>query len=321
MATVRELATKRKNILLNMKTEEIEALYNEINKKAIDSLGTVKNNFTFDYDEIIKANEELTETNSILINKYPYIEALGISSRLSLLVDKYEELTTEAKELEYTLVLLAFSSFVEALRTNLTYLKSILNKFYFRYSFRTRNLDSFLLDELGVPEDIVLETLEPYIYYNNNFYSKSIEKDFNYFIEMLVGNIASDIANINPYLNVNIDPSGFKEEGTIKIVEEIIQLQLLATNLIKQYNEVKANPFEKAIDVEATVKAESLNNLVTDSKFKTTVEKEKEFLLIKAPSYNFETFELIVPDIDLKELSKKILKESSEKYKGVVNNG
>ena len=59
MATIKELDRKRKEILLNMKPEEIEVLYKEINKKAIDSLGTVRNNYSYDYEQILKANEEL----------------------------------------------------------------------------------------------------------------------------------------------------------------------------------------------------------------------------------------------------------------------
>lgn len=314
MATIHELDRKRKEILLNMNPEELEALYHEINKKAIDSLGTVENNYTFNPTEIEKANKELEEINRILIKKYPSIEALGVSSRLELLVNKYDSILTEAKELEFNIIVVSFSSLVESLRSKINYLSNVLFKFYFRYSFRTSNFDSFLIDELGVPEDIVLVTLEPYVYYTTSFFSKSLEHDFNFFIKKLVIDIDSTIANVNYYLDFKINPSAFKEEGIIKSAEQCLQLQIMATKLIKTYEEIKLNPFEEAINIDAKSKVETLNKLWTNPSFKITVEEEKERLLRKAPSYNFETFELILPDIDLEEETERILKESVEKY-------
>ena len=320
MATYKELNRKRKEILLNMKPEEIEVLYNEINKKVIDSLGTVRNNYSYDYETIIKANEELEETNRILKTKYPTIEALGSSTRLNLLIEKYEELTTEAKELEFSIIVVTLASMVMSLRNKINYLKSVLYKFYFRYSFRTSNLDNFLIDELGVPEDIVLVTLEPYVYYTTAFFSKSLEKDFNFFIESLVKDIDFNIAKLDNYLAVKIEPSNYTDEAIIKTMEELIQLQIMATTSIKQYEEIKLNPFEEAVNVEAEFKVNTFNKLVTSDEFKTTFEEEKEFLLRRRPSYNFDSFELIVPDIDLKAEAEKSLKESIEKHnKGAVN--
>lgn len=320
MATIKELDRKRKEILLNMKPEEIEVLYKEINKKAIDSLGTVRNNYSYDYEQILKANEELKETNNILIKKYPTIEGLGSTTRLNLLVEKYDELTTEAKELEFSIISVTLASIVLSLRSKINYLKSVLYKFYFRYSFRSSNLDNFLIDELGVPEDMVLVDLEPYVYYTTAFFSKSLEKDFNFFIESLVKDIDSDIAKLDKYLDVKLVPSNYNDEAIIKTMEDIIQLQIMATESIKHYEEIKLNPFEEAVNVEAEFKINTFNKLFTSDEFKTTFEEEKAFLLKRLPSYDFTTFELIVPDIDLKKEAEKSLKETIEKHEKELNN-
>ena len=299
MISYRELNNRRNKILLDMDKEEIIALFTEINKKVIDSIGTSKNGFKWNVEEIDKANKELEELERILSGKYYSIHGLTATTRYNLLIEKYVENTEETKALIYNVHFERFLGLARSLEVNIAYLEKLLTKFYFRYSFRIWNLEELLADELNVPEKIVYEDLEPFIYGNTNFYSKSLEKDFNSFIEDIVVNIESDIAKVNNYLEVKVEPSNFIEEPVIKIMEGIIQLQILTVNLIKRYENIKLNPFEVAIDIEATVKTENYNELLKKAKhdFKEkTVEEEKEFLVAVAPSYNFETFELIVPE-------------------------
>ena len=299
MATIKELDKKRKDILLNMKPEEIVTLFKQINNKVIDSLGTVNNGFKWNVDKMKKANNELNELEKILSEKYVNIHGLTASTRLELLVDKYAESEELTKALVFNVHFERFLGYIKSLEVNIAYLEELLKRYYFKYSFRTDNLEKLLLEELNVPEDIVLDTLEPYIYYNNSFFSKSLEKDFNFFIEVIVENIESDIANVNVYLDTELEPTKFIEEPVIKIVEGIIELKILATSLIKRYRNLLANPFENAINIEAEVKTKIFNNLLKehDSNYKEkSVEEEKEFILTKAPEYNFNTFELIVPE-------------------------
>ena len=44
------------------------------------------------------------------------------------------------------------------------------------------------------------------------------------------------------------------DEAIIKTMEDIIQLQIMATESIKHYEEIKLNPFEEAVNVEAEFK-------------------------------------------------------------------
>ena len=299
MANLRELNRKRKDILLNMDPEEIVTLFKEINKKVIDSLGTSENGFKYNIEEMTKANNELIELEGILSEKYTNIHGLTASTRLELLINKYAESEEEIKALIFNVHFERLFSHVKSLETNISYLEEVLKKYYFRYSFRTWNLENLLLEELNVPEDIVLDTLEPYIYYNTAFFSKSLEKDFNSFVKAIVENIESDIANIKVYLDVELEPSKFIEETVIIIVEGIIQLKILATSLIKRYENLLANPFEEAINIEAEVKNKIFNDLLKEhdsASEEKSIEEEKEIILAKAPSYNFETFELIVPE-------------------------
>ena len=299
MTNLRELDRKRKEILLNMNPEEIVTLFKEINKKVIDSLGTSKNGFKWNVEEMNKANNELIELEKILSERYYNIHGLTASTRLELLVNKYAESNEEIKSLIFNVHFERLLSHVKSLEKNIGYLEGVLNKYYFRYSFRTWNLEKLLLEELKVPEDIVLDTLEPYIYYNSNFFSKSLEKDFNSFVKAIVENIELDIANIKTYLDVELEPSKFIEEDVIIIVEGIIQLKILATSLIKRYGNLIANPFEEAINIEAEVKNKIFNDLLKEhgsASEEKSIEEEKEIILAKAPSYNFETFELIVPE-------------------------
>lgn len=298
MNNIQSIKNNYKEVLLKLNKNEIEALYKNVNKKAVDSLGTVKNNFSYNPDEINKANDELKELDKILVNRFPNIAGLGIATRLDLLIEKYSELTDEAQALICYIKFKDFFNLINSLEGNINYLKIIFNKFYFRYTFRIWNLERLLLDELNVPEDIVLTTLEPYIYDNNSFYDKSLEMDFNFFIEEIVINIESAIAEIDKYLKVEFNPSSYSNEDIIKTIEGIIELQKIAKESIKSYECIKENPFKRAIEIEAEVKTDILNNLSVGSENKYSIDKEKAFILTKAPSYNFETFELIVPDGD-----------------------
>ena len=99
MAKINELQKKRKDILLDMNKKELIVLFNEINKKAIDSIASVKNGFNWNVEEINKANEELVELENILSEKYSNIHGLTASTRFNLLLERYIENTEEAKVL------------------------------------------------------------------------------------------------------------------------------------------------------------------------------------------------------------------------------
>lgn len=297
MNNIQSVKNNYKEIVLKLNRSEIEALYKSVNKKAIDSLGTVKNNFSYNPDEINRANDELKELDRILVNRFPNIEGLGIATRLDLLIEKYSELTDEAQALIYYIQFKDFFNLINVLELKINYLKMVLNKFYFRYSFRVWNLEG-LLDELNVPEDMILNDLEPYIYNSNSFFDKGLERDFNFFIEEIVKDIESDIAEIVKYLKIEFDLSSYSDEDVIKTIEGLIELQKLAKESIKSYEDVKENPFKRAIEIEAEVKADILNNLSVGSENKYSIDEEKELILSKAPAYNFETFELIVPAMD-----------------------
>lgn len=310
MATIYEIERRRKEILLDMNEEELIALFKEINKKAVNSIGCSNNAFNWNVEEINKANEELNELTRVLKTKYPNIEGLTATTRLELLLEKYIESEEESKALIFLVHFKKFINKAISLEKNIDYLQEVLHKFYFRYSFRIWDLEELLAEELNVPEAIV-DSLEPYIYYNTSFFNKAVENDYNTFIKSIVVNIESDIAEVKEYVELNVEPSAFIEEDVVKILEGIVEAKKLTVDLIKRYENLKANPFEVAIDIEANVKAENINKLLKNAKYdfeETTVEEEKAFLLAVAPSYNFETYELIVPDVDLKaEINKHII--------------
>ena len=299
MASLNTIKKDYNELLLELNPEDIEVLFKKINKKITDSLGSSKNYFKWNLEEIEKGTTELNELENTLKRKYPNISGLTASTRLETLLEKYVELEEETKQLIFKVHLVNIYSIASSLESNIDFLEDILNKFYFRYSFRIWNLESLLLEELNVPEDIVLDTLEPYIYGNSAFYNKAFETDYNSFIEAIVVNIESDIAKVKPYIETNVNPNLFIEEAVVKTVEGIVKFKSLIEDLIKRYENLKVNPFEVAIDVEAEVIAENYNELLKKAKYsfeETTVEKEKEKILVKAPSYNFDTFELIVPE-------------------------
>lgn len=298
MNNIQSIKNNYKEVLLKLNKSEIEALYKNVNKKAVDSLGTVKNNFSYNPDEINRANDELKELDKILVNRFPNIAGLGIATRLDLLIEKYSELTDEAQALICYIQFKDFFNLINALELKINYLRMVLNKFYFRYSFRVWNLERLLINELKVPDEMVLNDLEPYIYYDNSFFDKGLEKDFNFFIEEIVKNIESDIAEMDKYIKSEFDLSSYSNEDVIKTIEGLIELQKLAKESIKSYEDIRENPFKRAIEIEAEVKTDILNNLSVGSENKYSIDEEKELILSKAPTYNFETFELIVPAMD-----------------------
>lgn len=301
MINLKEINKKRKEILLDLNPDEVLLLFKEINKKVVESLGNYENGFKWNIEDINKANDELNDLEIILSEKYPNIHGLTASTRLEAVVKKYIESEDEIKALIFNIHFERFLGYTKTLETNISYLEGVLIKYYMKYKFRANDLERMLIDELNVPEDIVLDTLEPYIYYNNKFYSNSLENMFNSFIKALVENIEYDIDNLKPLLAVDLEPTNYNTEHITKIVEGIVQIKILADSLIKRYYDVLSNPFGKAINIEAEVKNELFNKLLKehDPNYEgKTIEEEKEIILPKAPSYNFDTFELIVPDLD-----------------------
>lgn len=107
------------------------------------------------------------------------------------------------------------------------------------------------------------------------------------------------ITKIDNYSKFNITPSAYEEKDVVNLLEDIVKLQSLNNDLIKRYENLKLNPFEVAINVVAEVRTDIVNKLLDENDVdleKRKVEELKEKLLDKAPSYNFESFEFIVPE-------------------------
>jgi len=266
MVTYSKVLNEYERLLLDSSSTEISELYKNINTKFISTIGTVENNFNYDKEEQEKLKDIIQNINRTLKQKY-YSSEIDITTKFNALLKEYLNLQSEYISKEF------YSTFLFVLNIEQTVFSNL------------KHMEYILID-LGF-----------------NYYANSLPSNISFLnatIKLAVEEIEQNINLFNNLtLNVLDNPSIFYAE--LEPMKELIRSSLAKTeSYINKYEKLKANPFEEVVKIEL--------NTVEDvySGKANFIEAEKEQILNNVPSYDFNNFELILPEEDIE---------------GAVNNG
>jgi len=143
LPTIYELKRIYKDFVNNLSADELNELYEALNKKYIDTLPSLEHNgFKNEFDEI---DQTIKDINNILAAKYPSIKGVNMSFRCLALFDKYLNTVQQAHIYEGYLLINHSGATVALLLGDIEYL---LNKIYLDYKTGAAHSEYYLLNDL-----------------------------------------------------------------------------------------------------------------------------------------------------------------------------
>ena len=310
-SNINKLNKDFEEILLGLTPEEAVEYYKQLNKKLIKCLPNL-NSANFKHEELTSVLANIENITSVFKKEYPLINQTNISLRYLELFNKY---LIEVNKAQYKIELEKIKNVVYKIGSKLQYIKYFLDSIYNYYTYRTYVKEGLIENELDVPEDIS-SVLEPYFNNSSSYYGATAESYINDFIKLQFENLEKIIDLFNNYFYeldlVPDNPVLFSDKLTKAEIEEFkkeFELIIVEYNevynsglqYIKEFEELKVNPFKEAVEISVKTLIE-FSSVFNEEDYSRLIENE----LASAPSYNFETFEIILPN--------------TETIKGVGNN-
>lgn len=296
MANLNKINKDYEEILSGLSFEEIVAYYRNINKKMLETYPSLNCN-KWNIERHNKIFDSVEEATDIFIAKYPLINVVKYATKFDELEEKY------LKEHDLAVYKLLTSDVV-TLSTSIKYIvKEILQDlshiylYYTSVTFANTGL-YFLKEEVNVPEEL-LEPLKPYFYNmknNSSFYGAKALSYLNDNIEVNFQVVEMYINAFNDYRRLDFNSKELPED-LVEVVEMFNKAYDSGAEAIKEFEELKVNPFKTAVEVVAEVRTKDNFLNYTEEEIQSFIESE----LAKAPKYNFETFELILPNAEESE--------------------
>jgi len=287
MKNVNQLEKQRKEVLSNMKEEEINKIYENLSNEYVSYLWNFKNNFKDNEEGIHDITKKFMDLEIDLKDKYRTDLLVSNSMMFSLLED-HDENTIEIMNLRNRIVYLKLNTLYSLLESDLSFLKICLYELFVSWEFRYRLSSFYKIEEyiknkfnldIGKEEDLnlIMEIEEDVHELSIEFYNERFdrtEKKLNFIIERLVNRIDKFIEHINPYFEDVPKVSEDTIKELVPMLRDYENLQEEIKETIREYEKLKVNPFEEII--------ESTNEL--------------NIPIETVPEYDFEEFELKVPD-------------------------
>ena len=316
MKNVNQLERQRKEVLLGMKEEEIVKLFENLSEELVSYHWNYKNNFSGNPEGIEKIKNRFLELDKDLKDKYR-TDVLYSSSMIKTLAKEFNETNTEVLRLEYMNDLLKFLSCINPFQYIFHVLKMVLmglyikheHKYYFDCNYKIVSYieEKFKLD-YNKEEDLklMIEIDEKASKFNNEYHEEAFKRDvrdYNSLIQVLIGIIESYIKKLNPFLENSYEVYEDTIEELVPVLKSFILIQDEVKEAIREYEELKINPFKEAIEFNVKFNVEHTNEeherLNKEHGFNYPMldyDEELAKAIANAPKYDFNKFELIEPE-------------------------
>jgi len=288
MVNLNKLNKDYQGILLDLKPEEIEAYIRAVNKKIIETYPTATSDY-FNVERFNKLSDNLEETTDFLKTKYPSIIGFEYGSKYAELNEKY---FNETENAFYLLWKYELTNLFNLIQENIINIDYFLTSIYLYYNYWLHMKENLVINEVGVPEEEI-DSLTDYIYNFENrtsFQGLRALNMVNTFIELNLGQLEIYIEKFKEYPKIVYDDDTSEEVKSI--VDNINKIHEEGHEYINKLEELKANPFKNGIEIII----ESENKVNSELGFNINQKKLLEEKIAEAPSYNFETFEIVLPD-------------------------
>lgn len=288
MANLNKINKDYQGILLDLKPKEIESYITAVNKKIIETYPTATSDY-FNVERFNKLSDNLEETTDFLKTKYPSIIGFEYGSKYAELNKKY---LFETEKAFYLLWKYELTNLFNLIQDNIINIDYFLTSIYLYYNYWLHMKETLVIKEIGVPEEEI-DSLTDYIYNFENrtsFQGLRALNMVNTFIEINLEQLEVYIGKFKEYPKIIYDKDTSEEVKSI--IDNINKIHEEGHEYINKLEELKANPFKNGIEIVI----ESENKVDTELGFNKHQNKLLEKRIAEAPSYNFTTFEIVLPD-------------------------
>ena len=279
----KQLENELEEILSELEIEEILAYYRNIHKKLLETYPTLYSEWNI--EERNKLLDSINEATDIFKVKYPSINI----ANLSILLEEFEKIYLNENDLSrYSLL----TANINALSSQIAFLvidvRTNLGFIYNYYSYAANLGVTALKKEMNIPEEL-LEPLEPYFNDKNNssFYGFKALSYLIFQLEADIPILERYIEEFKTFNRLDFIPEDTPED-LAEILRSYVKIYDSTNDYIKEYEEIKKNPFKQAIEVQAYLRKK---NNFPEFDSDTFISSR----LASAPIFDFEKFELIIP--------------------------
>ena len=290
MANLNKIEHQYKEVLLDLTPQEIENYIQAVNKKIIETYPTSTSD-SFNVERFNNLSDNLEETTNFLKSKYPSIIGFDYGSKYVELNKKYFNETEKAFYLLWNYELTNLFNLIKEKIVNIDY---FLTSIYLYYNYWLHMKEELVIKEIGVPEEEI-DSLRDYIYNFENkisFHGLRALEMVNTFIELNLKDVELYIEKFKEYPKIVYGEDTSEEVKSI--VDNINKVHEEGHEYINKLEELKVNPFKNGIEL--IIESESTVN--SKLGFNINHKKLLEEKIAESPSYNFETFEILLPDYE-----------------------
>ena len=272
MANIKHLEKDYTEILLGLTAKEVAEYYRQLNKKIVNCYPTLNSNWN--EEELNSLLASVEDVTNVLKRNYSKdsLDKTNLSSRYVELDSKYiTEIDLAFTKLNHANLLNITVNVLSSFGNMVFFLSSLYNNYVYLNNIKT------------IYEDVDLEK-GTYVYVEviNDF----IENEFNK-IRRYISIFEED------YSEINVDNLEELPESVTNAITDYNKLYSKCSSYVNDFEDFIANPFEEAIEIAVEVDIEHYSNY-TEEDYSALLESK----IASAPKYNFETFEIILPEVE-----------------------
>lgn len=299
--TLYHLEKQRKDKILNLKPEEVERYINSLNKRMTSAYGNISNNFTPDIETSTKAADLCDEVAELLKSKYPNVSTYIGWSRVDTLVDKLRETADDVHDLKLKRSRHNLIMAYVLMSKDMMVLKYIMGIYYDYYTYRGKFNNIFqLIDKTDLNDEDkrkvvnALDELPVYDLYNS-YYMRSIDL----IIHLLIRIMESEYERLKELSDFTIDDETADDDLFNEFRKDMLELQELSKDLLKEYDAYMDDGFHDAKETERKILCEIWHE---DSLYKDGHCKDRDYvdyIQYNRPSYDLKTMTFIPSQYEL----------------------
>ena len=272
MANIKHLEKDYTEILLGLTAKEVAEYYRQLNKKIVNCYPTLNSNWN--EEELNSLLASVEDVTNVLKRNYTKdsLDKTNLSSRYAELDSKYiTEIDLAFTKLNHANLLNITVNILSSFGNMAFFLSSLYNNYVYLNNIKT------------IYEDVDLEK-GTYVYVEviNDF----IENEFNK-IRRYISIFEED------YSEINVDNLEELPESVTNAITDYNKLYSKCSSYVNDFEDFIANPFEDAIKIAVEVDIEHYSKY-TEEDYSALLESKTT----SAPKYNFETFEIILPEVE-----------------------
>lgn len=292
--SLNELEREKKNKIKSLKPDEAEYYINSLNKRMVDAMGNVDNQFNMDVKTILETAALCDEAIDLLSDKYQMRLAVA-SSRVNALVEKHQADIRDMKNLFLEIRLDDFMKTYFITGTFIFMLEGFLAILYNHYWTSPAIIESYLdmTDEDESCIDSISWKLNDIPVYD--LYNQKLMDDITYQVKLYSSIMDNHVNRLRKLVDFDFKDPEVKTNSYYDIFRDgMLEYKEKSYELLERYDNMMEDGFYYSKQIEAKVVSELLDK---------DMDKLLETFMVNRPSYDLKNNVFIPPEHHIKRMA------------------